>query len=81
MDDSVMDDYDDYGNSDGFSPVPVVVSVCIDASMPVAGAARNWYGTRLIEAVETEGKGCPQKAVPDHTEDQVCTDQAPKTRQ
>lgn len=45
MDDSVMDDYDDYGDSDGFSPVPVVVSTIVDAYVLVAGAVRNWYVT------------------------------------
>lgn len=40
MDDSVMDDYDDYGDSDNFSPVHVAVSTTVYAPTPVAGAAR-----------------------------------------
>ena len=94
-----MDDYDDYGDSDNFSPVPVVVSTQIDAS------TCSWSGAKLvcdelIETVETQTeakgccsqesacsqkrrqtKGCPQKTVPNHTEDQVCAEQTPKARQ
>lgn len=59
-----MDDYDDYGDSDNFSPVPVVVSAQIDAPMPVVGVVRNLYATRLIGTVEsqTEAQGCPQES-------------------
>lgn len=59
-----MDDYDDYGDSDAFSPVPVAVSTPIDASMPLTKRAAKLMYSKLIEAVETqaEGKGSPQES-------------------
>lgn len=59
-----MDDYDDYGDSDAFSPVPVAVSIPIDATMPLTKKAAKLVYSKLIETVETqtEGKGCSQES-------------------
>lgn len=35
-----MDDYDDYGNSDAFSPVPVVVSTFVPEPNPHQSSAK-----------------------------------------
>jgi hypothetical protein len=44
-----MDDYDDYGGSDAFSPVPVTVSAHVDgpiaAPRPNAAPVHDWDPT------------------------------------